>query len=302
MTTPKQTGERMVPWRGAGRPELPAELIPVERIHPTPFPDNPRRDIGDVSELYQSIVEAGLLQPIVVRPAQVPCQVCKSRDQHYIIETGNRRFAAMEDSFTAIPCVIRPLVKGENLSARSVIAGVVENYHRTGLTPMERAWAFQRMRDEFGYKTVTAIAKATGLSITTVSNDMRLLELAPQSQEDLQSGKLTLADVTLILKRQRRAQSRREGKGHPGRVKAEPAWLTSTHELGEAVAERCYLLGHTNRPMVGHRGKYRGACGQCWQTLIERRIEAEVLERCASEVYPSDPAMAGRWRNTAKSV
>jgi hypothetical protein len=150
------------------------------------------------------------------------------------------------------------------------------------------------------------IAHATGLSTGSITNSLILLELAPASQRKVADGQLPVGEAIRILRQQRRVERRRRGQGRDGtgRLGAiwEADWLTSTHEYADEVAVRCDALGHNLRRRIGRRGaKYRGACGQCWQVVIENHAEAKILQRCADDVYAQDPALAGKWRTEARS-
>ena len=259
-------------WRGTGRPSIPGELIPVDRIHPNE--DNPRLKIGDLSDLLDSIREQGLLQPLLVREAATPCPVCKSEDQHYIIETGHRRYEAMKETYTAIPAIIRPPIKGENLVQRNIIAGLVENIHRVDLGPMERAWAFGRLRDEIKLN-MQQIATQTGLSVSTVSNDLMLLELAPATQKKVQTGQLDVGEARRLVKLHRKqVRARRTGGSGKAGAVWEPDWLASTHPLASNAAVLCDRRQHNSRRRLGRRGNYPGACGQCWESVIRADQDA----------------------------
>lgn len=286
MTEQRETAQdpRTLPWR---------QMIPVDRLHPNP--DNPRSDPGDLDELRESILASGLQQPILANPYP-------GRDGHYYIEDGWRRWLAMNEVWSAMPAVIRPARKGENSHVRYILTALLTSVHDKPLNPMERARAYGRLRQEFGM-TGSDIARATGLSTSTITNSLILLELAPASQEKVAAGTLPVGEAIRALRRQRKLERRRKtgGSGRTGAV-WEPDWLTSTHMLALAAEARCDVMGHNLRRRIGRRRKYRGACGQCWQVVIEHAAEARILERCADDIHADRPDLAQRWRNEAQST
>jgi ParB/RepB/Spo0J family partition protein len=284
-------------------------MIPVDRLEPND--DNPRDDGKPLTvaeqealdELEASIRASGLQQPILVRPKP-------GADGFYVIEDGWRRWLSMKEWATAIPAVIRPPRAGENVHVRSIMTGLITSSHQRPLDPIQRAKAYGRLRDEFKM-SITEIARSVGLSSGSITNSLILLELAPASQKKVANGQLQVGEAIRILRQQRRQERRRRGGGRQGTGQLgaiwEPDFLTVGHTLAGDAEARCDVMGHNLRRRIGRRGKYKGACGQCWQIVIQRAIEAQVLERCAAEIEAASegelwiPAMARRWRNTAQS-
>lgn len=136
----------------------------VELIHRSklePHPDNPRKDLGDLTELAASIQRSGLLQNLTVVPHP-------DKPDMYRIIIGHRRFAASEIAgLTELPCAI------ENMSyADQVATMLAENMQRNDLTIADQVNGVQLMID-LG-ESVKAIADKTGLSETSVRNARRL--------------------------------------------------------------------------------------------------------------------------------
>ncbi len=145
--------------------------IPIDRlIH---HPDNPRKNLGDLTELTESIRKSGVLQNLTVVPAE--------EVERYYVVIGNRRMEASKAAGLAqVPCVVAHMTKQEQVSTM-----FVENVQRADLTPYEQAECIQMMLD-LG-ETAQSVAKRTGLSEATVSRRLRLLKLDKkkfdQSQE-----------------------------------------------------------------------------------------------------------------------
>ena len=56
----------------------------------------------------------------------------------------------------------------------------------------------------------------------------------------------------------------------------EPDWLTATHVLAMEAEARCDGMQHNLRRRIGRKGKYTGACGQCWEAVIRKSERDEV--------------------------
>jgi ParB/RepB/Spo0J family partition protein len=97
-----------------------------------PHPDNPRRHLGNLTELVRSIRSHGILEPLVVLPAD--------DDGVYRIVAGHRRHAAgIEASVTDVPAVVRPMNPSEVIDAM-----LSENVNRSDLTVSEEVRAIER--------------------------------------------------------------------------------------------------------------------------------------------------------------
>jgi ParB/RepB/Spo0J family partition protein len=247
-----------LPWR---------QMVLVDRLIPNP--DNPREDPGDLSELADSIKAAGLKQQLLVTPAP-------GRDGYYYIEDGWRRWLAMKDWATAIPCTVVPPAKGREQSVRYIVTSLVTSAHRLDLNAVEKARAYGRLRDEFGLSQAQ-IAAQTGLSVSSVGNYLALLELSQDTQDRVAKGSLQVGEALRAVRRRRAASRRRNGgTGRAGAV-WEADWLAITHPLAEKAARLCNKREHNSRRRIGARAGYPGACGQCWESEI-RRDEQLVID------------------------
>lgn len=137
--------------------------ISVDKLHP--HENNPRKDIGDVSELAESIKAKGILQNLTV----VPCTGHYYGD--YTVIIGHRRLAAAKEAgLTEIPCIIAEMDEKEQLATM-----LLENMQRSDLTTYEQAQGIQMMLD-LG-ETVESVAEKTGFSASTIYRRTRLLKL-----------------------------------------------------------------------------------------------------------------------------
>ena len=142
--------------------------LPIEQIERDP--DQPRKDLGDLSGLTESITELGIVQPIIVTVAGYNA---------YRIVAGERRYtAARAAGLTSIPAIVRSVEEQERLAMQ-----LIENLHRKDLNPFEEAQSYQRLMDEFRF-TQKDIAKRLGKTQGSISEMVRLLDLPPAIQRD----------------------------------------------------------------------------------------------------------------------
>lgn len=167
--------------------EVALNLLQAGRYQP-----RTRMDETALQELADSIVEHGLLQPLVIRPI----------DQgRYEIIAGERRFrAAALAQLQTVPVIIKE-VSDENALALALI----ENIQREDLNPLEEAFAIQRLIDEFDY-THEQAAQAIGRSRSATSNLLRLLNLADTVQTMLLAGDLEMGHARALLSLERAEQ------------------------------------------------------------------------------------------------
>lgn len=137
-------------------------------------PDNPRKDLGDLTELSESIKKKGIMQNLTV----VPGHWDENRAHHeegYTLIIGHRRFAAGKMAgVTMYPCRIV-----QDMSYKDQVGTMLEeNMQRIDLTVLEQAEGFQMMLD-LG-DTEEQIAEKTGFSRTTVRRRLEIAKLDPE--------------------------------------------------------------------------------------------------------------------------
>lgn len=164
--------------------------LPVTDIYP--HPDNPRKDLGDLSELTESIRKNGIMQNLTVIKGH---HVAKEgwSDKGYTLLIGHRRFAAAKAAgITEVPCKI---VKDCDHKEQIAIM-LEENLQRNDLTIYEQAQSFQLMLD-LG-DTAQGIAQKTGFSESTIYHRLNIAKLDQQvlkEKEQDDSFQLTLKDM-----------------------------------------------------------------------------------------------------------
>ena len=168
------------PVAGAYFAELPVATI-------TPNPRQPREvfDEEAMAELVHSIQEVGLLQPIVVRPAD--------RGVFELIMGERRWRAARQAGLDVIPAIVRET--GDDDLLRDAL---LENLHRSQLNALEEAAAYQQLLEDFGC-THEELATRIGRSRPQISNTIRLLKLSPAVQRRVAAGVLSAGHARALL-------------------------------------------------------------------------------------------------------
>lgn len=151
--------------------------IPVEKLYP--HPDNPRKELGDLSELIESIKVRGIMQNLTVVP----------HEDGYRIIIGHRRAAASREAgLTSLPCAVVEMTPEEQIATM-----LVENIQRSDLTVYEQAQSFQLMMD-MG-ETVTSLSEKTGFSVATVRRRVKLNELDQEKLKVASGKQITMDDL-----------------------------------------------------------------------------------------------------------
>jgi ParB family chromosome partitioning protein len=160
--------------------------IPIADITPNPHQPRVHFDEETLSELTASVQQIGVLQPILVRPAE--------SGSGYELIAGERRWrAAGRAGLATIPALVR---RTDDLAV--VEQALVENLHRQDLTPLEEAAAFQQLIEDF-HLTHEQVAERVGRSRSAITNTLRLLGLPPSIQHLLADGKLSAGHARALL-------------------------------------------------------------------------------------------------------
>lgn len=155
------------------------QMIPTDKLHP--HPQNPRKVIGDVTELAESIKTNGILQNLTVVPNN-------DNWDDFTVIIGHRRLAAAKQAgLTELPCAVVEMTEKEQLSTM-----LTENMQRSDLTVYEEAKGCQLLLD-LG-DTVAEIAEKTGFSESKIRRRVKLCELDEEAFKESQIRQPTLAD------------------------------------------------------------------------------------------------------------
>lgn len=146
----------------------------------------PRQSMDDdaLEALAQSIRSNGIVQPLVVRQS----------GQAYEIVAGERRWrAAQRADLTHVPAVVRVLAEDT-----AAAVALIENIQREDLDAIEESDGLARLINEYGM-THAQCAESVGRSRTSVSNLLRLAELASQVRDHLRAGRLNMGHARALL-------------------------------------------------------------------------------------------------------
>ncbi|MFX3622553.1 MAG: ParB/RepB/Spo0J family partition protein [Ectobacillus sp.] len=158
--------------------------VNISQIRPNPY--QPRKSFSEesIEELKASILEHGILQPIIIRKTI----------KGYEIVAGERRFrAAKEAQLEAIPAIIREMDDKQMMEL-----ALLENLQREDLTPIEEAAAYQKLMDTLKL-TQEQLAKRLGKSRPHIANYVRLLSLPPFVQECISNGTISMGHGRTLL-------------------------------------------------------------------------------------------------------
>ena len=164
-------------------------MIPITKI--CPHPDNPRKNLGELEELAESIKQNGILQNLTVVPYEGET-TGNVIDGLYRCVIGHRRLAASKlAGLEELPCTIAHMTLSEQVKTM-----LMENMQRSDLTPVEQADGFQMMLD-LGYP-LQEIADKSGFSQSTIRHRLKLRELDRKVLEERVTQGATLMDLVKI--------------------------------------------------------------------------------------------------------
>lgn len=158
--------------------------IEVSRIQPNPSQPRESFDEEELEDLAQSIKEAGVLQPVLVR---------RSGDGFELIAGERRWRAARRAGLERIPAMIQQV--GQE---RSLELALIENIQRQQLNPIEEARAFSTLMTQFGL-TQEDVAVKVGRKRPSVANSLRLLRLPAEVQSLVREGRITAGHAKALL-------------------------------------------------------------------------------------------------------
>ena len=184
---PKSSGgfRKTTHYETGGEPNQKIWSIPISEIIPNSH--QPRKDFSHegLEDLVSSIKKHGILQPITVT---------ERGDGGYELIAGERRLRASQISgLVTVPAIVRSVTKQEKLEL-----ALIENIQREDLNPVEEAFAYNRLIEEFGL-TQQAVADQVGKSRPAVANIIRLLDLPDEIQKALIDKKISVGKAKAIL-------------------------------------------------------------------------------------------------------
>ncbi|MBY0123650.1 ParB/RepB/Spo0J family partition protein [Bacillus sp. S/N-304-OC-R1] len=158
--------------------------INLKELRPNPYQPRKIFEKEAIEELTQSILEHGILQPIIARKSL----------KGYEIVVGERRYrAAKAAKLETVPVVVRELTEQQMMEL-----AVLENLQREDLTPIEEGAAYQLLMEKLKI-TQEELAKRLGKSRPHIANHIRLLSLPPKIQALISDGKISMGHGRALL-------------------------------------------------------------------------------------------------------
>ena len=169
-------------------------MIPIDKLAPNP--NQPRVEIGDLTELIASIREKGVLEPLLVRPSEVG---------RFMIISGERRYrASLEVGLSELPCIEM------DVDDRAVAEiSLIENLQRKDLNSFEEADGYKALAEKFGY-THEEIAKKIGKSRTSITESLSLAAIPADIRELCRRADIASKSTLLQVVRQPTEEEMRE--------------------------------------------------------------------------------------------
>lgn len=193
-----RSARRQLISQAAGETPIDPNRVPLSQL--VGNPENPREELGDLSELATSLSEQGLLQPLHVIPRNAYLEVHPGHatvigDAAFVVVNGNRRLAAARMAGLGTVAVhVRGSQGAKGESEVSLRAAVLaENIHRQDLHPLEEAREIHKLLD-LGLNRSEA-ASLLGKSNGWITQRLILLNLHPHLQKRLRDGELKLAEA-----------------------------------------------------------------------------------------------------------
>ncbi|WP_405379431.1 ParB/RepB/Spo0J family partition protein [Phascolarctobacterium sp.] len=166
--------------------EVKVVKVPIELIFPNPY--QPRKTFDDdaLKELSESIAQYGVLQPLLVAPAE---------NGKYLLIAGERRLRASRMAkLQEVPVII-----SEYTSQQIAEIALIENLQREDLHYLEEAEGYEQLMEQF-HLTQEAMAARVGKKQSTIANKLRLLRLSAEVRKLLVDNGLSERHARALLK------------------------------------------------------------------------------------------------------
>lgn len=173
--------------------------VEVDKIKPNPF--QPRREFDEeaLKALADSIKQYGVLQALVVTRKEYEKEDGGLGVVYELIAGERRLRASKMAGLSQVPVIIRMGEGEENKDdLMKLELAIIENVQREDLNPVERAKAFKRLAEQFGFKH-HQIAQKIGKSRVYVTNTMRILDLPEEMLTALSEGKINEGHTRPLL-------------------------------------------------------------------------------------------------------
>ncbi len=185
LITPTNTGRQVRQYGVSEDTKDKIWNIPLSEIQPDP--NQPRKHFNpeELQELADSIKEHGVLQPLLV---------IEKANGGYELVAGERRFRASKlAGLATVPVIVKKMADQERLEV-----SLIENIQRADLNPIEEAFAYKRLIEEFDM-TQEEVGIKVGKSRPAVANAIRLLDLPEEIQKALVDKKINTGQARSLL-------------------------------------------------------------------------------------------------------
>ena len=234
-------------------------------------PSQPRKyfDEDALQEMALSVKEHGILQPLVVVPA----------NKGYVIVAGERRYrAAKIAGLRKVPALIRTLSNQHKLEV-----SLIENVQRRDLNSLETATAYLKLRDQFNLKLEEISKRVGGKSIAVISNTIRLLALPEKAKKALISQQIS--------------------EGHARQILALEADTSGQETLLQRIVKDGWSVRRAEQFVIGYK---KGKSGQkstaaVKSTQTETPLTKELSKRLNTKVKVKTTAKGGQLIITFKN-
>lgn len=167
------------------------KYLPIDLIDPNP--EQPRTEIGDLTDLTASIKEKGVLEPLLVKPLLTG---------RWLIIAGERRWrSAREVGLKEVPCIELHVDEKEVAEI-----ALIENLQRKDLTIWEEVEGLQSLCVKFGY-THEEVSKKVGKSRTSITESLSLASMPFDVKEECKRSNISTKSLLLQIARQNDEQS-----------------------------------------------------------------------------------------------
>lgn len=166
--------------------EVKVVKVPIGQIFPNPYQPRKSFDEAALEELSASIAQYGVLQPLLVSPAE---------DGRYLLIAGERRLRASRMAkLTEVPVII-----SDYTTQQIAEIALIENLQREDLHFLEEAEGYEQLMEQF-HLTQEAMAARVGKKQSTIANKLRLLRLSPAVRKVLVDAGLSERHARALLK------------------------------------------------------------------------------------------------------
>ena len=169
--------------------------VDIDKIKPNPYQPRKEFDQTQLESLSDSIRQYGILQALVVTRREVAKEDGGLSTEYELIAGERRLRAAKLAGLTQVPVMIRT---GDETDLMKLELAIIENIQREDLNPVDRARAFQRLVDDFGFKH-DDIGKKVGKSRAYVTNTLRILSLPAQIVDAVAAGQISEGHTRPLL-------------------------------------------------------------------------------------------------------